>query len=92
MPLTNKCFLIFVDDIYEDLELWYPRLRHQGKKIRANRMAQYRTLGQFGCKADHSCRIDGFANNRADVDDGPPGEWIARLGPPIPGWVFHALL
>ena len=25
--LTGKQFLIFVDDVYEDLELWYPRLR-----------------------------------------------------------------
>jgi protease I len=27
MPLTGKRFLMFVDDVYEDLELWYPRLR-----------------------------------------------------------------
>jgi protease I len=27
MPLTDKRFLMFVDDLYEDLELWYPRLR-----------------------------------------------------------------
>jgi len=26
-PLAGQCFLMFVDDIYEDLELWYPRLR-----------------------------------------------------------------
>ena len=26
-PLANKRFLIFVGDIYEDLELWYPKLR-----------------------------------------------------------------
>ncbi|MBL9092385.1 MAG: type 1 glutamine amidotransferase [Planctomycetaceae bacterium] len=25
--LTGKTFLAFVDDIYEDLELWYPKLR-----------------------------------------------------------------
>ena len=25
--LNDKHFLIFVDDIYEDLELWYPKLR-----------------------------------------------------------------
>jgi protease I len=25
--LSNMRFLIFVDDIYEDLELWYPKLR-----------------------------------------------------------------
>jgi deglycase len=26
-PLDGKRFLMFVDDIYEDLELWYPKLR-----------------------------------------------------------------
>jgi len=26
-PLVGKRFLLFVDDIYEDLELWYPKLR-----------------------------------------------------------------
>jgi len=27
MPLTGQKFLFFVGDIYEDLELWYPKLR-----------------------------------------------------------------
>ena len=26
-PLANKRILMFVEDIYEDLELWYPKLR-----------------------------------------------------------------
>src|SRR5258708_1854340 len=26
-PLSGKRFLVFVDDVYEDLELWYPKLR-----------------------------------------------------------------
>ncbi len=26
-PLADRRFLIFVDDVYEDLELWYPKLR-----------------------------------------------------------------
>src|SRR3954464_4729395 len=26
-PLKNKRILMFVDEIYEDLELWYPKLR-----------------------------------------------------------------
>ena len=26
-PLAGRRFLFFVDDIYEDLELWYPKLR-----------------------------------------------------------------
>ena len=27
MPLAEKRLLMFVDDVYEDLELWYPKLR-----------------------------------------------------------------
>jgi protease I len=27
LPLSGKRILIFVGDIYEDLELWYPKLR-----------------------------------------------------------------
>ncbi len=27
MPLTDLRYLMFVDDYYEDLELWYPKLR-----------------------------------------------------------------
>jgi protease I len=26
-PLVGRRFLMFVDDVYEDLELWYPKLR-----------------------------------------------------------------
>lgn len=28
-PLRNQRLLMFVDDVYEDLELWYPKLRMQ---------------------------------------------------------------
>jgi protease I len=28
-PLAGKRVLVFVDDVYEDLELWYPKLRLQ---------------------------------------------------------------
>jgi hypothetical protein len=45
--------------------------------IRTRRLRQWqhalRTLPEsepIGCKADHSRRIDGFATNRADVDEG----------------------
>src|SRR5215218_434291 len=27
LSITNQRFLFFVDDVYEDLELWYPKLR-----------------------------------------------------------------
>ena len=26
-PISDQRFLVFVDDVYEDLELWYPKLR-----------------------------------------------------------------
>jgi protease I len=29
LPLNSRRILMFVDDIYEDLELWYPKLRLQ---------------------------------------------------------------
>ncbi len=29
LPLADLRFLMFVDDVYEDLELWYPKLRLQ---------------------------------------------------------------
>ncbi|MEM9660125.1 MAG: type 1 glutamine amidotransferase domain-containing protein [Planctomycetota bacterium] len=28
-PLTNRRLLTFVDDVYDDLELWYPKLRFE---------------------------------------------------------------
>ncbi len=29
LPLKSRRILVFVDDVYEDLELWYPKLRLQ---------------------------------------------------------------
>jgi protease I len=57
MPLTNKCFLIFVDDIYEDLELWYPRLRliEAGARVTVAGPKEgqlYRGKNGYPCRAD----------------------------------------
>jgi hypothetical protein len=54
--------------------------------IQANQIQQHnlKTLPASaiaGCKVDHSCRIDGFAKNRARVDDGRRP--IARAASPF---------
>ena len=69
-PLTDKRILIFVDDIYEDLELWYPKLRLieaganvivAGPKARES----YRGKHGYPCVADAA-----IAEVRADAFDG----------------------
>jgi len=57
--LAGKKFLLFVDDIYEDLELWYPKLRliEEGAEIKiagteANKT--YKGKNGYPCKSDIS--------------------------------------
>ncbi|MBX7166624.1 MAG: type 1 glutamine amidotransferase [Pirellulales bacterium] len=57
LPLAGKRFLFFVDEVYEDLELWYPRLRliEAGAAITvAGPKAGHKYLGKHGypCVAD----------------------------------------
>jgi protease I len=57
MPLTDKRFLMFVEDVYEDLELWYPRLRlieAGGHVVVAGPKEGHVYLGKHGypCTAD----------------------------------------
>ncbi|GMU20472.1 MAG: glutamine amidotransferase [Phycisphaerae bacterium] len=68
--LTTKRFLFFVEDLYEDLELWYPRLRLQeeGATVvvagpEAGRM--YKGKNGYPCRADAA-----LANMRAEDFDG----------------------
>ncbi len=56
-PLAGKKFLVFVDDIYEDLELWYPKLRliEAGAAVTvAGPKANYKYEGKNGypCTSD----------------------------------------
>jgi protease I len=56
-PLAGKRFLTFVDDVYEDLELWYPKLRliEAGAGVLvAGLKARQRYLGKHGypCVSD----------------------------------------
>jgi protease I len=56
-PLADKRILIFVDDIYEDLELWYPKLRliEAGAHVTvAGPKAEHHYEGKHG----YPCRSD----------------------------------
>lgn len=58
-PLSGKKFLCFVGDIYEDLELWYPKLRliEAGAKfVVAGEKSQHVYEGKNGypCRSDAS--------------------------------------
>ncbi len=60
-PLLNRRYLAFVDDIYEDLELWYPKLRliEAGATVvvagpEAN--ARYAGKNGYPCTSDASIR------------------------------------
>lgn len=68
-PLTNKRILIFTGDIYEDLELWYPKLRliEAGAEVVVageEAGATYHGKHTYPCKADAA--IDDM--NAADFD------------------------
>lgn len=63
-PLAGKRFLVFVDDIYEDLELWYPKLRlieAGAEVVVAGPKANHRYEGKNG----YPCRSDAAI---ADMD------------------------
>jgi protease I len=69
-PLSGKRFLIFVDDIYEDLELWYPKLRlieAGATVVVAGPKAEHRYEGKNG----YPCRSDAaIADMQASDFDG----------------------
>lgn len=59
MKLKNKQILMFVEDIYEDLELWYPKLRleEEGAKVvvaapEAGKI--YKGKHGYPCKSDEA--------------------------------------
>ncbi len=63
--LKNKHLLMFVENLYEDLELWYPRLRmiEEGAQVVVagpQKGQVYRGKNGYPCKADASI---------ADIDD-----------------------
>jgi len=59
--LTGKSFLVFVGDIYEDLELWYPKLRlieAGGRVTVAGPEAGVTYAGKNGYPCQSDARID----------------------------------
>ena len=55
-PLTGKRLLMFVEDIYEDLELWYPKLRLEEEGMETVVAGPERTL--YSGKHGYPCRAD----------------------------------
>src|SRR5690606_27660590 len=55
-PLAGKRALAFVDDIYEDLELWYPKLRMEEAGVRVDvagpKIQQYAGKHGYPCTPD----------------------------------------
>jgi protease I len=61
LPLENQRFLVFTGDIYEDMELWYPKYRLQeagGSVVLAGEDAGRLYTGKNGypCRSDASYR------------------------------------
>jgi protease I len=61
MPLKGKRILILVGDIYEDLELWYPKLRMEEAGARATvagpeKAVTYRGKNGYPCDSDAAIR------------------------------------
>ncbi len=56
-PLRGQRFLMFVDDVYEDLELWYPRYRlvEAGAEVVVAGLEANRT---YAGKHGYPCRAD----------------------------------
>ena len=67
LPLAGRSCLIFVGDIYEDLELWYPKLRLEeaGAHVTiAGPAAEFAYTGKNG----YPCRSDAAIANMAAAD------------------------
>lgn len=68
--LTGKKILMFVDDIYEDLELWYPKIRltEEGAEVivaGSYKMKVYSGKHGYPCKSDAS--FDEIDTNEFDA-------------------------
>lgn len=57
--LTGKSVLMFVGDIYEDLELWYPKLRleEEGAMVRVAGQSLSVYSGKHGYPAEADCLV-----------------------------------
>lgn len=76
--LSGRRILIFVGDDYEDLELWYPKLRLEeagASTLLAGEAARHRYVGKNGYPCVSEAAVDEV---RADDFDGVviPGGWM----------------
>ena len=70
MPLTGKKILIIVGEIYEDLELWYPKLRMQEGGARVTVAGPERGV-KYNGKNGYPCVSDAaLSEMRSDDFDG----------------------
>jgi protease I len=67
MPLTDQRFLFLIDDLYEDLELWYPKIRltEAGAHVVAAGMEMGRT---YRGKHGYPCVADGDIPEMEEAD------------------------
>ena len=66
-PLAGKSILMFVGDIYEDLELWYPKLRlieAGAKVVVAGQKADHSYAGKNGYPCVSDAAIDDMKANQ----------------------------
>lgn len=68
-PLEGRHFLMFVEDVYEDLELWYPKLRliEAGARVTVagpEKGRVHTSKHGYPCRADAS--VDGLAPDEFD--------------------------
>jgi protease I len=69
MVLQNQRVLMFVDDVYEDLELWYPKLRliEAGAHVTVAGAESRRTyMGKHGYPCMSDARIDDMSERDFD--------------------------
>lgn len=66
-PLRDKRFLMFVDDVYEDLELWYPkyRLAEAGGHVSVAGLEAGRS---YAGKHGYPCRADAAIRDMEEAD------------------------
>lgn len=65
--ITDRRFLVFVDDIYEDLELWYPKLRLTEAGAHVT-VAGPKADGVYKGKHGYPCTADAAINDMSSDD------------------------
>lgn len=65
--LDGKRFLLFVDDVYEDLELWYPKLRLEEAGARAI-VAGPQANRSYAGKHGYPCVADAAIDDMEEAD------------------------